>query len=110
MKLTLSERLSMNQARNPSRSNLHLPAFLALKEEIRQAINDGWTKHQIWSTLYEENKLVCSYVWFLNLCRRYVADDPVERNRAGAMPNRQGADSNSNGFNYHASYNKEELI
>ena len=107
MKLTLSERLSKNQVRNPSRSNLHLPAFLALKEEIRQAINDGWTKHQIWSTLYEENKLVCSYVWFLNLCRRYVANDPVERNRAAS---RQGADSSNNGFNYHSSYDKEELI
>lgn len=39
-------------------------AFLAVREDIRQALNDGWSSKVIWETLLEEEKISCSYPTF----------------------------------------------
>ena len=44
--------------------NIHRVAFLALREEIIVAINDGWKIMQIWETLHNQGKISFSYPTF----------------------------------------------
>lgn len=113
MKPSLSERIARKEQENPGRRNLYEPAFLALKADIRQALQDGWSMRQIWSTLKEEKKVGCSYLWFRHLVKRHIADPPdglpVSKQPRSAGPAKT-AEPDNHGFNYQSSFNKEELI
>jgi hypothetical protein len=114
MSPSLSERISLREQENPGRRNLYEPTFLALKTEISQALHDGWSMRQIWSTLKDEKRIGCSYLWFRNLVKRHIFDQPDDLS-ARKKKNKQPASSltgerDTNGFNYRSSIDKEELI
>ncbi|KFI21197.1 TraK family protein, partial [Nitrosococcus oceani] len=72
MSLSLSQRIALNEQKNPARrKNLYGPSFLALKTDITVALQDGWSMRQIWSTLKEEKKIGCSYLWFRSLVKKH---------------------------------------
>ena len=113
MSPSLSERISMREQKNPGRRNLYEPAFLALKTEIGQALHDGWSMRQIWSTLKDEKRICCSYLWFRNLVKRHIFDKPNDlsaRKKHGQPVSGVTVERDNNGFNYRSSIDKEELI
>ncbi len=113
MKPSLSERIAQKEQKNPERRNLYEPAFLALKAEISQALHDGWSMRQIWSTLKDEKKLCCSYLWFRNLVKRHIAKKPEDlsiRKKLEKPASVVAAEPEKDGFNYQSSFDKEELI
>lgn len=70
---SLSERIAARSATVrlvPGRatSGLNRATFMVLREDIRQALRDGWSMRQVWLTLRDEGKVDFGYQAF----RRYV--------------------------------------
>ena len=110
MKFSLSERVSKREQDKPSRKNKHLPSFLALKDEINQALADGWSMYQIWSTLRAEQKLGCSYVWFRNLCQKHLTDTSRQPHHSVKEVKTPAGVSQEDSFTFSSTINKEDLI
>jgi hypothetical protein len=110
MKCSLSERVSKREQDKPGRKNKHLPAFLALKGEINQALADGWSMYQIWSTLRAEQKLGCSYVWFRNLCQKHLTDTSRQLQHSAKPVKAPASVSQEDSFTFSSTINKEDLI
>jgi len=54
----------------PSGRGYNNVVFLALRDEIKEAIKDGWSLKVVWKQLKQEDKIKCSYTTFLNHVRR----------------------------------------
>jgi hypothetical protein len=46
--------------------------FLALRSDIKEAINDGWALKPIYRTLYTQKKVTCSYQTFVNYANELI--------------------------------------
>ena len=61
----LSERIAeRTERKTPSRHGKNRAAFLALRDDVKEAIDDGWPIKEIWDTLCEEGKVSFSYETF----------------------------------------------
>ncbi len=70
MALSLAKRIAEREERKTKSTNSkNKVAFLALKEDIHEALLMGWSKKVIWETLVEEGKIEFSYKTF----RTYVS-------------------------------------
>jgi hypothetical protein len=70
---SLSERIAARAANNkPSRSGQNRGAFLALRSEVEQALDDGWPVKTIWETLHQEGKITFSYQSFRGYANRLI--------------------------------------
>ena len=49
-----------------------------LRDEINEAIDDGWSVKYIWEVLYEEGKITFSYQTFLNLVNKYKTNSSLQ--------------------------------
>lgn len=97
MAKNLSERIA-DRMRNKKTtvSAQNRGAFLALKGEIIQAIEDRWPVKQIWETLHEEGKVTFSYQAFRNYVnslilapkQRAVSKPPDLEPRPDSRPSR----------------------
>jgi hypothetical protein len=47
-------------------------AFLALRNEVKQALDDGWPIKEIWETLHEEGSIAFSYTVFCRYVKRLI--------------------------------------
>lgn len=76
MTKNLSERITsrLNTIKNSQRGR-NRALFLALSDDIRKALNDGWTKKAIWETLRAEGKIDFGYVAFLDYVRQFIRND-----------------------------------
>jgi Family of unknown function (DUF5338) len=73
MEKSLSKRIAERTGLNPvSRNNKNRAAFLALKSDIQQAMEDGWPVKTIWETLQEEGKIPFSYQAFRGYVNRLI--------------------------------------
>ncbi len=108
MSLSLSERIALNEQKNPARrKNVYGPSFLALKTDINKALQDGWSMRQIWSTLKHEKKIDCSYLWFRCLVKKHIFDKAQMKHGKSVIGITEQENS---GFNFRSSINKEDLI
>src|SRR6476620_6842179 len=73
MQKGLSYRISQRVRDNRSSRNArNLAAFLAQRDEISRALQDGWTVYQVWETLHAEQKIAASYNTFCNQVKRLI--------------------------------------
>ena len=91
MQKDLSHRISLRVKNNSaSRNARNLAAFLALRDEIQKALDDGWTVYQIWETLNAEEKIIASYNTFNNQVKRLILkrknQAPGENGPVSAFP------------------------
>ena len=56
MTKSLSDRIALYADKNKSTGKQFLPAFIALKPDIEQALKDGWTIRQIWNIFIRKKK------------------------------------------------------
>ena len=47
-------------------------AFLSLREDIKEAMGDGWALKQIYRTLHTQNKITFSYQTFVNYANALI--------------------------------------
>lgn len=106
-------------------------AFLGVKEDVREALEQGWPVKTIWAHMVEQKRIGFGYDTFLVYVKRHVrpAAEPVaaRRNKAPRAPHlapsgRPPPDSTESktlrapvqdqqpGFTFNAAPNREELI
>jgi len=70
---SLSDRIAerMN-TRKLTRSGRNRANFLAVRNEVKQAIDDGWPIKAIWATLYDEGKIAFGYDAFISYVNRLI--------------------------------------
>jgi hypothetical protein len=78
MAKSLSARIAERVARKKPAGNVrNRAAFLALRGEVKQAIDDGWPVKTIWETLHDEGKVAFSYQAFRGYVNRLVLSPPA---------------------------------
>ena len=107
MTKTLSERIALFTDKYKNTGKKFLPVFIALKPDIEQALQDGWTVYQVWDTLYDEGKIKCSYQWFRTLVNRHITDDRKQKQYKSSA---KTATTDQEGFRFNSATEKEELI
>ena len=72
--ISLSARIAEAVKKKPtlSHSVQNRAAFLILRSEIKQALDDGWTVKRIWETLSEEGKVDFCYTAFVGYTNRLI--------------------------------------
>ncbi|WP_430233743.1 TraK family protein [Nitrosomonas communis] len=117
MNHSLSERIAAKVGQNSTRRGKQsFSTFLALRTEIKQAMDDGWSIKLIWQTLTDEKKINFSYQRFLLLVKKQgLTRNVVEQIRNTphqASPSSIPATKNdqADGFVFNPSINQEELI
>lgn len=69
----LSERIAERFGlKKTSVSAKNRAAFLVLREDIKQALNEGWKSKHIWETLFDEGKITFSYPTFHNYVKKLI--------------------------------------
>ena len=80
MTKNLSARIAERAARKkPPRNGQNRVTFLAMREDVKQAIDDGWPVKTIWETLHEEGKVSFSYPAFIGYVNRLILSSPASR-------------------------------
>ena len=133
MAKSLSERIAARSVRKkPSRSAQNRAAFLALRVDIKQALDDGWPVKSIWETLHEEGKVGFSYQAFRGYVNRLIFSPPptgapvvMTAPLVGSVPSSESSTTTHNqathkaaqkkpattaGFTFNPVPNKEELL
>lgn len=78
MSRSLSQRIATRAiARQPTRSGRNRAVFLAIRDEVEKAMEDGWSVRMIWQTLVEEGKIDVSYNSFLSYVKRLIKTRPA---------------------------------
>ena len=73
MTKSLSERIAERaKKKKPSRNAQNRAAFLAVRADVKQAIDDGWPVKSVWETLHEEGKVTFSYQAFRGYVNRLI--------------------------------------
>lgn len=73
MTKTLTERIAERMGqREPSSYQRNRAAFLALRSEIRTALEDGWSMRAIWETLHAEKRLAFGYDAFTVYVKKLI--------------------------------------
>jgi hypothetical protein len=85
--ISLSERIADAVKKKPtlSRSVQNRAAFIILRTDIKQALDDGWTVKRIWETLCEEGKIDFGYTAFVGYTNRLILS-PLPNNSANQAP------------------------
>ncbi|MCH1879080.1 TraK family protein [Alcaligenes ammonioxydans] len=110
---SLSERIAASQTKSSPTSHLNRAKVLALRAEIRQALDDGWSVLAIYKTLLDEERVNFSYQAF----RRHVNGLLLGKAKARKRPSHtttitqttQPA-STATGFTFNPQAKKEDLI
>ena len=73
MAKSLSERIAQRvSARQPSRIGKNRASFLAVRNDVRKALEDGWSVKVIWDTLCDEGKIEFGYDAFIGYVNRLI--------------------------------------
>lgn len=73
MAKSLSERIAERaKKKKPSRNAQNRATFLAVRVDVKQALDDGWPVKSIWETLHEEGKVTFSYQAFRGYVNRLI--------------------------------------
>jgi hypothetical protein len=74
---SLAERLLERASRQDGRkSQINRAAFLAVKDEIAEALAEGWSARQIWELLKEEGRISFGYAWFARCVQIHIHKRP----------------------------------
>lgn len=125
----LTERIAVEmQTKKPTRSGQNRAAFLALRDDIKEALNDGWSVKTIWKTLHNEGKISFGYDAFIGYVNSLIrspgeaekvttsppaSSKPAPKKATPATPKPAPASHKSGeipGFNFNPSPNIADLI
>ena len=88
-----------------------------MREEIKQALNDGWKSKNIWETLFDEGKITFSYSTFHNYVIKLILSNttintPQMQSNPSKTEEKQSSVRNKGipSFTFNPVANKEDLI
>ena len=129
MTKSLSERIAERaKKKKPSRNAQNRAAFLAVRADVKQAIDDGWPVKNVWETLHEEGKVTFSYQAFRGYVNRLILASKPDVATAPATlgegstpdagkPAAEGASNTTRqkpaalpGFTFNANADKKDLL
>lgn len=58
-----------------------LPVFLALRQDVIQAMAAGYSRKTIWDFLVDTRKVSFTYGTFIRYVKRYITDVEIEQGR-----------------------------
>ncbi len=112
----LSERIAAKALREKeplSRSdkNQNRAVFLALRQDIKQALDDGWPVRSIWETLHGEGKVTFGYDSFRRYTRRLIVLQSIhpEQQTTGIPKPIEDEMPRISGFTFNPFPKKEDL-
>lgn len=112
MAKTLSERIAERlekSAVKPKQSNKVI--FLALRDEIAKALEDGWTVKVVWQTLREEKRITFSYQTFNRYVQVLIKSRlPAQDKPVSEAPEKPSKSQGIKEFKFNANPKKEDLI
>lgn len=79
---TLSERIAarIQQQTDASTAARNRSVFISLREDIQQAVIDGWSLLAIWQVLFDEQRVTFTYQAFRRYARQLIDSPTVEPN------------------------------
>lgn len=124
MTKTYPERLGeWLKRRESTRRDKNIVAFLAVRDDVRDAVDAGYAIKTIWANMHEEKRVAFGYDTFLNYVNRHIRRVPKELSgitsaRNMQMPvSKQGqagpqvkAPDTIPGFIFNSEPKKEDLI
>lgn len=125
----------VRQRTQSARHDRNRVAFLAVKEDVREALDQGWPVKTIWAHMIEQQRIGFGYDTFLVYVKRYVRPaaepaarrtrrpraprlgpgnllppGPTESETAHASVHAPPVEDKLPGFTFNAAPNREELI
>ena len=85
----LLDNLRKKQAATSPKTNRHTVNFLAHKDDIAEAMREGWTTRQIWEQMIEDGLTSMSYATLCRLAKKHITscmDDMDDANGAASFP------------------------
>ncbi len=117
---SLSDRIAeriQSRIRSTSAPEKNLALIIALKKDILEALEDGWTIKTVWNQLHDEGKIDFSYQTFrkyvvrLNKVKTEIRGNEAEKSTHPQEDRRAGrAKHQIAGFSYDPTPRKEDLI
>ena len=111
---TLSERIAERACeKSPCAPHSNRAIILALRNDIQQALDDGWSVLAVYDTLYDEGRVTFSYQAFRRYVNQIHLGKLVAEKRPPRQPNKPAIKSSAalaTGFNFNPSPNKVELL
>jgi hypothetical protein len=124
MASSLSQRIAEHvKTKKLSATGKNRAAFLAVREEIKGALDDGWPIKTIWETLHEEGKIEFGYDAFIRHVNRLIGPKLQAQPAGMSLPTpaatdkskvetgvRRGASPEIPGFNFNPCLKPEDLF
>lgn len=111
---TLSERIAERaREKSPCAPHSNRAIILALRNDIQQALDDGWSVLAVYDTLYDEGRVTFSYQAFRRYVNRIHLGKLVTEKRPPKQTNKAAFKSSAvpmSGFSFNPTPNKEELF
>lgn len=113
--MKLSQRINKAYEENVLKnSNADKVKFIAMKEDIKEALVDGWSMNKIYEHLFfVEEKIQCSYPTFISYCKKYLDGGKVPREKLTLKKKRSGptiVQTEIKGFDWNSEPNMDELV
>lgn len=113
---SLSERIAEREKSKKNYQNK--TAFLAIRDEVKQALTDDWPVKVIWETLHAEKKISFGYDAFINyvnrLIRRAQTNSEISENTSQtpekSITKKSPPSSSLSGFRFESTPNKKDLL
>ena len=112
MAKTLAERIAERINQQPqARKASGKVAFLALKDEIAQAVQSGWPVKEIWQTLHDEGRIAVGYHAFNLYVNKYIREPAAAATLSITPPTaKEPAPLTPAGFRINATPKKEDIV
>lgn len=90
---SLSMRIAERALRENQPRRVNKAAFIIVQDDVKRALNNGWTVHAIWRTLCDEGKIAFSYQMFLIFVNRLIRERRSEFGAISAGTKATGSNS-----------------
>jgi hypothetical protein len=121
---SLSQRIAEHaKTKAPTVAGKNRAAFLAVREEVKGALDDGWPIKTVWETLREEGKIEFGYDAFIRYVDRLIGPRKQPEIAAASLPTpaatdksnaeagvRRGTAPEIHGFHFQSSPKREDLV
>lgn len=110
-KKTLSERIEAELNSNSLGRKTAQVHYTVLKEDIEDAINQGWSAKTIWCQLQKEGKFPYGYSMFNKLRRENLySKNPKKEIQPTKKQQPASSPKTNQGFNYQSDIDEKEII
>lgn len=108
MKKPLSERVIQNQSAKKNKRSSAKIEFIALQEEIREALDKGCSMKAVWETLTDEGQISFGYKAFRHYVLKLIK--PAQENTKDEKQRKSKTSNEIKGFTFNPIPNPEKLL